>query len=703
MDSIFTSNRVYVAYLTLLVVACVVAAFVMVPDWQMTRLMRKGDEQLNAGQNVAALATFEKAFEWDPQNGVVRSRLANLYLNVAPEKGVEHFEAHLSNADGTYLDHFWMIRYLEKLGRHESIPHHVEALLSLRPNDPHALLFAGRQAQRENRADDAARYLGKAHKLNKDDPEVTFYWAKLLAESSPSLHRLIAKSLLMQLAQGESAYSSDALFLLLENKGLFLYAGDDLVILPKLIHSPENLARLDTLNNVTFRSIVERVALHFPEEGMRLYQKLIERTLGQKEDRMAFIQLGIAQKKWSEAEEQIQLLLMDEPDDVELNILLARCQMNRTNGQEIAVGRLKRILAEQPDNLQVCQTLVQQLAQASSQSTVEASTVKALVDLLLAHPKAEPKQKLMAYQRWLEVKPQEKDTIIKDALHALASAIAPETIMQWLLSLKANERVLAHFDEQEVLLNSVLFEGYHQALLNLKKFEQADSFFEKGRGLLGPVVASLRQCERYTMVGDKQQAMTHWREAFGALEEGRHAVWLAQLAYRLAEFEEVMKAYQRCAALGATLSSHDWIKFFTASVYTRQFDEAVSISVQALSAFPDEPIFRNNFAYLNLLMERDVEVLTEKMEALVEKYPQVSTYKMTLALGYFRMGNSNKALQLIENSRIDISEKNPSDRAIYAAILAANGKTQVAASMVRGIKKEQLIPWEYELISMFAE
>jgi hypothetical protein len=86
------------------------------------------------------------------------------------------------------------------------------------------------------------------------------------------------------------------------------------------------------------------------------------------------------------------------------------------------------------------------------------------------------------------------------------------------------------------------------------------------------------------------------------------------------------------------------------------------------------------------------------MRTLVEDYPDVTQYRLTLALGLLRIGRTNEAKRLLDSTAIDWASAGTRGKMIYAAVLAASNQRVVADGLIQNIDFSELIPEERALL-----
>lgn len=114
--------------------------------------------------------------------------------------------------------------------------------------------------------------------------------------------------------------------------------------------------------------------------------------------------------------------------------------------------------------------------------------------------------------------------------------------------------------------------------------------------------------------------------------------------------------------------------------------------------WPKDPAVLNDTQYLNLLLDRDIARTLERTRVLAEKHPDLFPLQMTHAFALLRSGRAEAGLKTFERSPISFGQLLPNQKAIFAALLLANGMNEAAESARAGVDPKALLPEERTLI-----
>ena len=106
----------------------------------------------------------------------------------------------------------------------------------------------------------------------------------------------------------------------------------------------------------------------------------------------------------------------------------------------------------------------------------------------------------------------------------------------------------------------------------------------------------------------------------------------------------------------------------------------------------------NDFLYTNFLLKKDIKSSLERAIKLQKTDPNLLAYRITLALGYMRVNEPQKALMLFEGFKVPWGEVRPGWRAVFVAVLRANELDEAANKIVDGLSPRSLLPEERKLL-----
>ena len=127
--------------------------------------------------------------------------------------------------------------------------------------------------------------------------------------------------------------------------------------------------------------------------------------------------------------------------------------------------------------------------------------------------------------------------------------------------------------------------------------------------------------------------------------------------------------------------------------------------VQALEGlvrlWPQSEEARGSLAYLRLLDKSTIPEDLALAKEFNRKFPNFLSYRVTAALAWLREKNPSEALKLLQAEALPWPSVLPGWRAVYAAVLAANGKNDEARQIVATFTSQDLRPGERRLLEDF--
>jgi tetratricopeptide (TPR) repeat protein len=308
---------------------------------------------------------------------------------------------------------------------------------------------------------------------------------------------------------------------------------------------------------------------------------------------------------------------------------------------------------------------------------------------------------LLAADMRVQIQPDEAARIYDETIDHWRDGKVDQLVelARWLNAHQQAERVLTLFPVERALQNNALLLARLDALAILQRWTDIDDTLSRPEVTLDPSVIESFRARTAQQRGATLDAEVHWNHAISLagtdpfklrfvanFAEQSHANGVALKAYeQLARFPE----QARIAYRGAERVSQ---KAGNAAV------ERAAAEKIAASA-PEDPNAADQLAYLNLLLEKDIEKNLGTAKKLAEKYPNRLSYRVTAALGYLREHDPGSALAQFEGpAPIDWKRTQPAWRAVYAATLLANERNDEAREIIMTIPIERLSAQERALI-----
>jgi hypothetical protein len=272
-------------------------------------------------------------------------------------------------------------------------------------------------------------------------------------------------------------------------------------------------------------------------------------------------------------------------------------------------------------------------------------------------------------------------------------------VARWLNANRQPQRVFDLFSIDQALANNALLLCWLDALAGLQRWDSIDDVLARPELTLDPsVVESFRArtaLERNAVL----DAEVHWNHAISlAGNDPGKLRFVANFAEQSRANDAALKAYQELARFPEE-SRLAYRGVERVSQRAGDVPEGRFAAEKIAKSAPDDPNAVDRLAYMNLLLNQNVKENLTIAKQLAKKYPERLSFRVTAALGYLRQYDPGSALaQFQAPAPIDWKRTQPAWRAVYAAVLLANGRTDEAREMVETIPLDQLSPQERALI-----
>lgn len=323
-----------------------------------------------------------------------------------------------------------------------------------------------------------------------------------------------------------------------------------------------------------------------------------------------------------------------------------------------------------------------------------------LITLLKQHPLSGFSQQLLMLDQQVRLEPERRAEILDRAVAQYKNS-GFETLSQfavWLNQHEEFQRTLNALPLEAALKRKELFIPHMDALASLGRWEELDKILDTKQSPLEPVYFETFRARSAMKLNNAPSAALHWNRALRSAERNpEQLTWLAIYAKKCGEFDQAKKALRSLIACTEDVRpGYRALEELTAKSGTTA--ELRDLVGEMLNRWPKDPALRNDFAYLNLLLAAKLPESRQTAEELVGQFPDSLPYRTTLALALYRLKDYAAALRVYEGRPYDWRQALPGNRAVYAAVLAANGKDHEAREHAHGIPPERLREEELELI-----
>jgi len=465
-------------------------------------------------------------------------------------------------------------------------------------------------------------------------------------------------------------------------------------------------------------------------EAIDLWEQVVKLPQCTVQDRQEYAATLIEADHLSAAEKIIDPLLKNNPDTKTLEIAahysqkigdnakaaeFARVAVNRAPQDDAARFQLADILAQSARATEHAEarkllweiadrnglyrkSAIEALARAPNLSPDEQGKIRKALDQLTPKTLTDD---LLSADLQIQMQPDAASSVYDDETDRWHSGDASQLVelARWLNSHQQAERVLAMLPIERVLENNVLLLTRLDAMASLQRWTDIDETLTRPDLTLDPSVIESFRARAAQERGAVLDAEVHWNHAISLAGNNPAKLrFVATFAEESQANPSALKAYEQLARFPREARvAYDGAE----RVSRRTGDAAIqrAAAEKIATAAPEDPNAADQLAYLNLLLNNDVDANFAVARSLTEKYPNRLSYRIAAALGYLRKHDAGSALaEFNAPAPIDWNQAEPAWRAVYAASLLANDRRDEAQQIIATIPLDKLNAAERELI-----
>jgi len=488
--------------------------------------------------------------------------------------------------------------------------------------------------------------------------------------------------------------------------------------------------QLDPLGYRSLKAAAQLATRLGRPEAVDLWEQVYKLPECTTTDRQEYAELLLKLDRLNAAERVIEQLLKSDPDTRTLDLASRYCQKMGDSAKAIEFARLavKRSPNDSAARFQLAGLLAQttdlpQRAEARKilweLAGTEGIYKRAAVEALARAPELSVEERdrilqaldalsppnltdaLLASDVRLQVYPDDAVRIYDETIARWRKAKMEDLIQlaRWLNAHEQPERVLGLFPVERAMENKELFLTRLDALAILQRWDEIDKLLNRSDVSFDPSAVESFRARVAQERNATLDAESHWNHAVAlAAGDPFKLRFVANFAEQSRATAPALKAYEQLAKFPEHAA-------FAYRGIQRQAQRTRDVSVQLDAAkkisalVPEDPDAAAELAYLNLLLETDIEANLATAKKLAEKYPNRLSFRVAAALGYLRQHNPSAALaQFQAPVPIDWKRTLPAWRAVYAAVLRANDRNEEARKMIETIPLDRLNPEERALI-----
>lgn len=310
-------------------------------------------------------------------------------------------------------------------------------------------------------------------------------------------------------------------------------------------------------------------------------------------------------------------------------------------------------------------------------------------------------QQLLVAEQQLRLTPQGRAEILAPIVSQCQTStvwVDRNQLAIWLNQNEEFQRTLVALPLADALQRKELFLPHVDALASLGRWAELEKILDTNPTPLEQVFLEGFQARCAMQLNKETSATMHWNRALRAAERNpAQLVWLAAYAEKCRAWEYAKKAARFLLAYTADVRpTYQALQRLTQQSGTTT--ELRDLIGEMHRRWPQDPALRNDFAYLNLLLATNLPASRQTAQELVNQFPENLPYRTTLALACYRLKDHPAALGVYDGRQYDWRQSLPGNRAVYAAVLAANGNSPEARRQAQSLPRERLRPEEFELI-----
>ena len=467
------------------------------------------------------------------------------------------------------------------------------------------------------------------------------------------------------------------------------------------------------------RALAKVLSVSDPGRALPFWEAAVEISGGANEDRLGLVKIAIQVGKLESVREHLAELEGRIPNDAEFILAKSRYLM-RENRIEEAVGEARRLLdlEEIPDEAHLFYVQLTQLSPDPADKRLgidylwtlgerrdaigltalknlarypgkNPQGIRELMQRLAFHPESGGEESLLILELRLELRDITAEEALEEA-KTLLNPIEDENLLKlgrWLNQHRLQEQTLAVIDEERARSRKDLFLVRMDALAVLNHWEEISVILNRPNIPIESSLVHLFRMRAYRATNQTRRADIEWEKAILATAGDTQVLWsLVEYASRLN-----LSDYTRLVLEKLTNQSNSMRRAFESLLKLEQ-TAGNTVAVRdvlrrMVEIYPDESAVKNDLAYLNFLLNEDVEESVREAEAIVNENPLYLAHRITLALGYLRSGDAPRALSLLEGLNVDWSKVRGQWRIILGTILKASGHGDEAVRIVKGLSE----------------
>ena len=338
-----------------------------------------------------------------------------------------------------------------------------------------------------------------------------------------------------------------------------------------------------------------------------------------------------------------------------------------------------------------------------SSGGLETDDALRLIQIIRSHPASDPASFLLADKLQLDLQPASRSLILQGLVKRLLALSPMERLaaVDWLIDVQEPTLAQAALPLPDAIASPKTFEMWIEVAIALKQWSAiAQALADPAN----PLPDYRTQALEATIAGIKGNPAKSRELWIAVLSKNRDRpdIFL-ELLTSLIRVGEWKVLYQEMPTL---LNDQNWAfkAVQTLIPVARQYRDStlmLEFYRQAMKSriIANEETIKDRAGYTRLILGETVPL--QEAESRSRKYPENASFRLTYALGLLKSGSKVKALFELKDVEpsIQVHALLPHQKAVYAAIVAANGQDEEAQGIIKMISFGSLTRQEEALVS----
>ena len=337
------------------------------------------------------------------------------------------------------------------------------------------------------------------------------------------------------------------------------------------------------------------------------------------------------------------------------------------------------------------------LARASGVLTVD---LHEIARRLKNHPQVGRAEYLLRLELILRLPTTDPDDVLEEAKQLFNIEKEEELVGlgRWLNTQRLFAKTVLLISQAMALERQDLYLIRIDAMAMLNQWNEIGVYLDLPNVPVEPYIKNLFKMRVYLEDEQIRRANIEWDKVLLATSRDSQKLWyVVEYAFRLKLINYARTALHKLTEIPSSMR-RAYETLLRLEQQTGRTIELRDLLERMVKVYPNEPAVLNDITYLNLLLGERVSVSLEKAMTMVTDNPRYLAHRITLALGYLRVGEISKALQLIDGLAVNWGSVEPRWRVVAAAVYQANGRREDARQYITGVDPEKLLPQERNIL-----